>query len=148
VQRLGETNADSVLYGDAGCSAPTKPAAIPGALQSFAADGVRRLVRRRAAVERALGEVLSEPKAHVWFERADARRRTGAVTLDRRTRMLYDARHVFINGEAVEVRGRDAALLRRLADERSLEARNMRGASRRVRGWLAEWQAAGWLHAR
>jgi 50S ribosomal protein L16 3-hydroxylase len=143
--RLGETYEDAVLYRDAGSAPSAKPAAIPRKLQQFAADAVRRLVARRAAIERALGEVLSEPKAHVWFERSRARRRAGAVTLDRRTRMLYDARQVYINGEAVDVRGRDAALLRRLADERSLTAHSVRGASRRVRSLLAEWHAAGWL---
>jgi len=45
------------------------------------------------------------------------------------------------------VRGRDAALLRTLADERALEARAVRGASRSTRALLAEWLAAGWLLA-
>ena len=59
--------------------------------------------------------------------------------------MLYDARHVFVNGESVRVRGTDAALLRRLADARTLDARAVRGAEpdrqgvarRMVRGRLA-----------
>lgn len=147
-QRLGETADDPTLYRDAKGDVNATPAAIPRGLQQFAADAVRRLVSRRAAIERALGEVLSEPKAHVWFEPTETRWRPAAVTLDRRTRMLYDARHVFINGEAVEARGRDTLLLRRLADERSLTARTVRGASRRLRRLLAEWHAAGWLHAR
>lgn len=148
-QRLGEIADDPTLYRDRSSAGGIKPAAIPRGLQEFAVDAVRRLVARRTAIERALGEVLSEPKAHVWFERDGTRRwRADAVALDRRTRMLYDTQHVFINGEAVEVRGRDASLLRRLADERSLTARSVRGTSRRVRELLAEWQAAGWLHAR
>jgi 50S ribosomal protein L16 3-hydroxylase len=68
-----------------------------------------------------------------------------AVALDRRTRMLYDGRHVFINGEAVAARGRDAVLLRRLADARFLDATRVRRASRAVRELLASWIAAGWL---
>jgi 50S ribosomal protein L16 3-hydroxylase len=59
--------------------------------------------------------------------------------------MLYDARHVFINGESMRVRGKDAALLRRLANERTLDARAVRDASAAVRKLLAEWLAAGWL---
>ena len=62
--------------------------------------------------------------------------------------MLYDAHHVFINGEVVRVRGADAALLRRLADERTLDARAVRGASRPCEALLAEWFAAGWLDSR
>jgi 50S ribosomal protein L16 3-hydroxylase len=59
--------------------------------------------------------------------------------------MLYDGRHVFINGEAVAVRGAGAALLRRLADDRRLDARAVRSANRGVQALLAEWLAAGWL---
>ena len=144
-QRLGESYDDATLYRDAGQKATTSPAAIPAALTRFAADALQRLAARPAAVERALGEVLSEPKAQVWFSKRRAPRRFGAVALDRRTRMLYDKHHVFINGEAVPVRGAQAAVLRRLADERALDARAVRAASPVVRKLLAQWLAAGWL---
>jgi 50S ribosomal protein L16 3-hydroxylase len=144
-QRLGETYDDALLYRDPGQAATTAPAAIPPALARFAADAVRRLASRPEAVARALGEVLSEPKPRVWFEAPTTPWRPGAVALDRRTRMLYDARSVFINGEAVRVRGADAALLRRLADERRLDAGAVRGASAAARALLAQWFAAGWL---
>jgi 50S ribosomal protein L16 3-hydroxylase len=144
-QRLGETYDDGLLYRDPQQAATAAPAAIPPALARFAADAVRRLVSRPEAVTRALGEVLSEPKPRVWFEKRTTPWQRGAVTLDRRTRMLYDARHVFINGEAAHVRGDDAAVLRRLADERRLDGRTVRRASAAARALLAEWFAAGWL---
>ena len=148
-QRLAETYDDPNLYRDAGQQPATpKPAAIPAALAEFASNALRRLANRPAAVARAFGEVLSEPKAEVWFTKRGARWRAGAVALDRRTRMLYDTRHVFINGEAVLVRGKDAALLRRLANERMLSASAVRGASAAVRKLLATWSAAGWLGSR
>jgi 50S ribosomal protein L16 3-hydroxylase len=145
VQRLAETSADPELYRDAGQTATGTPAAIPPRLAAFAAAAARRLLRQRGAVARALGEVLSEPKAHVWFRKSAARGRLGAVALDRQTRMLYDAQHVFINGEAVPARGRDGGLLRKLADQRALDARSVRGASKVARALLSEWLAAGWL---
>jgi 50S ribosomal protein L16 3-hydroxylase len=145
VQRLAETVDDAVLYRDAGCAPAAKPAAIPAGLGEFAAGAVRRLAAQPGGVARALGEVLSEPKAHVWFEKRSTAWRPGAVALDRRTRMLYDARHVFVNGESLAVRGRDAALLRKLADERTLGAAKVRGASRGVKALLKDWHAAGWL---
>ena len=82
----------------------------PAALQQFAA---RRACAPRCkdpqALERALGEYLTEPKASVWFEAAaHARAALRAAALDRRTRMMYDARHVFINGESYRASGRDA----------------------------------------
>jgi 50S ribosomal protein L16 3-hydroxylase len=146
-QRLAETYEDATLYRDEDQAATTSPAAIPAALARFATDALRRLATRRAAVDRALGEVLSEPKPHVWFAKRSSASLLGGVALDRRTRMLYDARHVFINGEAVRALGKDAALLRRLANERTLDARAVRGASAAQRKLLAEWIAAGWLDA-
>jgi 50S ribosomal protein L16 3-hydroxylase len=145
-QRLAESYDDPVLYRDAAQLPTSTPAAIPRALASFAADAVRRLAARPAAIARALGEVLSEPKARVRFDKNANAWRSRAVTLDRRTKMLYDAHHVFINGESMRVQGNDAVLLRRLADERALDTRAVRSASRAAKGWLAEWFAAGWLH--
>jgi len=146
-QRLGESYDDATLYRDAKQRATTSSAAIPTALARFAADALQRLAARPAAVERALGEVLSEPKAHVWFTKHRPPRRLGAIALDRRTRMLYDKQHVFVNGEAVRVRGTDAAVLRRLADERALDVRAVRAASPAIRKLLAEWFVAGWLES-
>jgi 50S ribosomal protein L16 3-hydroxylase len=146
--RLGDALDDETLYRDRHQPAARRPAAIPARLQTFAVAAVRSLVARRGATERVLGELLSEPKAHVWFERARAGWRPGAIVLDRRTRMLYDVGRVYINGDSVSVRGKDAALLRRLADERGLDARAVRGASHTARALLREWFAAGWLHTR
>ena len=145
-QRLGESYHDETLYRDAKQRATTSPARIPAALVRFAADALQRLAARPAAVERALGEVLSEPKAHVWFTKRRVSRRLGAVALDRRTRMLYDKQHVFINGEAVRLSGAHNAVLRKLADERSLDARAVHAASPVVRKLLGQWLAAGWLY--
>jgi 50S ribosomal protein L16 3-hydroxylase len=145
VQRLAETFADARLYADRQQQATATPAEIPASLAAFARDAVRQLVARPDAIARALGEVLSEPKPNVWFEKRPERLHRGGVVLDRRTKMLYDARYIFINGEAVRVRGGDASLLRRLANERRLGAAAVRGANRTVRTLLAEWHAAGWL---
>ena len=67
-----------------------------------------------------------------------------AVVLDRKTRMLYDERHVFINGESFRAAGRDATLARRLADRRRLDARSVAGMSAEASQRLAEWLRAGW----
>ena len=146
--RLADALEDETLYRDPRQPATRRPAAIPARLQTFAAAAVRSLVAETGATERVLGELSSEPKPHVWFERARHPWRTGAVELDRRTRMLYDARHVYINGDSMRAGGKDAALLRRLADERRLDARAVRGAGRAARALLREWFAAGWLQRR
>ena len=109
-----------------GEAASDRPARIPASLQRFAADAVERLAGDRAACARALGEALSEPKPGTWFERREqAPALPAAIVLDRKTRMLYDERHVFINGESFRAAGRDATLVRRLADRRRLDARSV-----------------------
>jgi 50S ribosomal protein L16 3-hydroxylase len=59
--------------------------------------------------------------------------------------MLYDAQHVYVNGESFRAGGRDAGLLRRLADQRGLGAADVRRLSAQARATLDEWARAGWL---
>lgn len=144
-----EDGVPDVRYRDAGQPAVARPGAIPAALQDFARDALRRALEVPRAVERALGEHLTEPKASVWFDPVD----DGAwlpgqgVVLDRRTRMAYDAHHVFINGESYLAAGRDATLMRALADQRRLSARALARASDDALDLLASWAESGWVHA-
>ncbi len=101
------------------------------------------------ALPRVLGEILTEPKPNVWFDSRDAEGPPDARTalqLDPRTRMAYDTRHVFVNGESFVAAGRDARLMRCLADARQLTARERRGLSAGAAELLEDWRAAGWLH--
>ncbi len=135
------------LYQDRGQPATATPGAIPPALQAYAREAVAAALRASDALDRALGESLTEPKATVWFERQPVPRQLRAVALDARTRMLYDKRHIFVNGESWRAAGRDATLMRRLADQRRLQAADLAGASDAARDLLRQWCEAGWLHA-
>ena len=147
-----EPGAPGARYRDAGTPATGAPGRIPGALARFAAGAVARFVADGESLACALGETLTEPKATVRFEPgADAD--TGAdpapargVRLDRRSRMLYDDRRIYLNGESYLVRGRDAAAMRRLADRRRLDAAEVRRLSADARETLADWLAVGWAH--
>jgi len=134
------------LYADADQPATATPGAIPPALQAFAAGALQQVLREPQALARTLGEWLTEPKPQVWFD-APPRRvaLAGAVVLDRRTRMMYDARHLFINGESFHASGRDARLLRQLSDRRCLEAGEVSRLSAEARDALRDWARAGWL---
>jgi 50S ribosomal protein L16 3-hydroxylase len=134
------------LYRDPAQPATGSPGAIPEAMAQFARDALAAAMKDPHALERALGEYLTEPKPSVWFEAQRAPRRLRSVALDPRTRMLHDRRHVFINGEAWRAAGRDAALMRRLADRRRLDAQDLEGASEAARELLQSWCEAGWLH--
>ena len=135
------------LYRDPRQEAVAQPGAIPAALQGFARDALRRALAEPLALERALGEALTEPKPGVWFEPAGSAPLMERVRLDRRTRMMYDERHIFINGESYRAAGRDAALMRRLADERALHGADLARASDDALALLAEWCDAGWVHS-
>lgn len=139
------------LYADPSQGAVADVAAMPQGLTAFAVQAVQRALREPHAIERALGEYLTEPKAQVWFEASASVRlphglRHG-VRLDRRTRMLCDAHHVFINGESLRAGGADARLMQRLAQQRALDASDLRRASADAKAVLAQWCEAGWAHA-
>ena len=154
-QRLAEAarddadpSGDGSRYRDAGTPVADRPARIPESLQRFATAALERLLADRIATSRALGEVLSEPKPGTWFERTDVSVvPASTIALARRTRMLYDERFVFVNGEAYRAGGRDATLMRQLADRRRLAARSVASASVAARDLLAEWLSAGWCVA-
>ena len=150
-RHLDAANADLAgpLYRDPAQTASTEPGRIPEALQRFAIDAVRRLASDRYALACALGEWLSEPKRGVWFDPApsvdSAAAKSTALVLDRRTRMLYDRGHVFINGESFRAAGRDARILQGLANRRGLSAEERARLGAPARALLDEWIAAGWL---
>ena len=149
LQRAAEAldDADAARYRDARQPAAARPAEVPPALRTFAATAVRRALAAPQRLERALGEALTEPKPRVWFEAGAPLEPSRGVALDRRTRMMYDAVHVFVNGEAFRAGGRDAALMRTLADERRLEAPALARLSAPARALMEEWAQAGWLQA-
>lgn len=138
---------ESALYRDPPSAATTAHGLLPSSLQAFAQRAVQQALARPQALARALGEWATEPKPQVWFQPAATPPGRGqGLRLDRRTRMMYDAQQVFINGEAYHAAGPDAQLLHALADQRSLGAAACRGFSRQARALLRQWREAGWLH--
>lgn len=133
------------LYRDAGAAPTATPGCVPPRLQAFARRAVQTMLAEPQAVERALGEYLSEPKPQVWFRSAAGLRLESGVTLASASRMMYDMHHVFINGESLRASGRDATLMHQLADRRGLEARHCARASAAARALLCEWLERGWL---
>lgn len=134
-------------FSDAAQPATAAPGAIPPRLQAYALRAMRRAIADDTALHTALGEWLSEPKDSVWFDiAAQPADLSGGVVLDRRTRMLYDERCVYVNGESFRAAGRDAASMRRLADQRRLGARELARLSAQARRLLDTWADDGWLH--
>ena len=148
--RLSEDAAEDEqvqMYRDAKQEAVAEPGAIPAELQAFAKEALERALSQPLALERALGEYLTEPKPNVWFEASDGGAMLEAVRLDRRTRMMYDPQHIFINGESYRAGGKDATLMRRLANQRYLSSKDIQRASDEALELLSIWCDDGWAHA-
>ena len=142
---LEPPDAGDRLYRDATQAATDSPGRMPARLRQFADQVLQKALRDTRALDRALGQLMSEPKPQVWFDAGVALAPGLAVQLDRRSRMLYDDRHVFINGEAFVAAGRDARLMRLLADQRTLSAADLARLGQGARELLSAWAEAGWL---
>ena len=150
LQRLAEDAADAVgeaMYRDPKQEAVEHSGAIPETLVEFAQTALADALQDPLALRRALGEYLSEPKAQVSFDGQSDAVWGGAIRLDRRTRLMYDAKHIFINGESYVASGRDAQVIRNLADQRYLPQKSVAQLSEGAAALLQDWQEAGWLHA-
>jgi 50S ribosomal protein L16 3-hydroxylase len=138
------------LYRDPGQEATSTPAAVPASLAEFASAAVMEALQDPMAVACALGEYLTALKPTVWFQEVldpwDPLCAEG-LGLDGRTRMMYDAHHVFINGESYRAKGADARLMQRLANQRRLGPQEMAKASTDALDLLAQWHNAGWIVA-
>ncbi|HEY1393779.1 MAG TPA: cupin domain-containing protein [Methylibium sp.] len=147
--RLAESLSEEepLLYRDPAQLATVEPGLLPAELASFAQQALDLALRGRGGLlHTALGEYLSEPKRNVWFELGHPLSAGVGVTLDARTRMMFDDAHVYVNGESWRAGGRDARLIRQLANARRLPAREVMRASQAARELLSEWAEDGWLH--
>ena len=140
---------DATLYRDRDQPAVADSARLPEGLEAFAKNALHALLQDGEALRRSLGEWATEPNPNVWFDAAgdDAADLSTGIRLDRRTRMQYDAQHVFINGESFRAGGRDARLMQQLAQTRQLTAADTQRLSADAAELVATWQQAGWLHA-
>ena len=133
------------MYTDPRQAATAAPGQVPEALLAFARAAVERSLKEPLALERALGEALTEPKPRVFFQIGAPLPEGCGARLDARSRMMYDHAHVFINGEAFRAGGRDAKLMRQLADARRLTARQVAALSAGARELLDQWTEDGWV---
>jgi len=136
------------IYRDAAQEATSTPAELPNNLVTFAQKALHDALKDPLALGCALGEIMTGLKPQVWFEETQTElSKTMGISLDAKTRMMYDAQHIFINGESYRAKGADAMLMRLLADQRQLPAQALRKVSQGALALLADWQAAGWIHA-
>ena len=142
---------DGSVYRDPDLKQRRHPAAISAQMRDVLRGMIKSIRWSNADIDRYLGEMLSEPRQSVVFDppsrmsgaafaqKADQR----GLQLDLRTRLLFDRKAFFINGESIVVTSTDARILRTLADERALAAGTH--LSRTALALLQEWHAAGFV---
>ncbi|OZI45520.1 cupin [Bordetella genomosp. 4] len=144
------------LYRDPGQPAVETPAALPDGLVQATLDTLAKVRFDDALASRFLGCWLTEPSNLSVFEPAadpvidlvSEWPESGYLELDRRSRMLYRGKQLFINGETATVAAHPA--LRALADARQLQCNDPRckRLGEDERECLTDWLDAGWLHYR
>jgi 50S ribosomal protein L16 3-hydroxylase len=141
-------------YADPDLEATRTPARIDAAMQARIAAMLAQVHVDRAFVDAFTGSFLSEPKPDVFFTPPEAPlsraafaravRRRG-VALDRRTQLLYDDRHFYINGAASTPPGAMRSELAELADRRALTAAQCHRLAASTIAQLHEWYKDGYL---
>jgi len=144
--------ASDALYQDPHQAAAIQDASVPKALQQFAAQSVAKALKDPQVLNCLLGESLTEPKPNVWFDAPDFEELPrfewpSEVCLDRRTKMLFDEKHIFINGESFRAAGKDAKLLRKLANQKTLSKALAGQLSENAAELMKAWWEEGWWHS-
>ena len=142
-------SANDLLYQDPNQSPAIQDASIPLGMQQFAAKAVAKALKDPQLLNCLLGESLTAPKANVWFDTPDQDDLPNFVwpkdiQLDRRTKMLFDAKHIFINGESFKAAGQDAKLLRKLANDKFLPSAHAAQLSENAAELMQAWWEEGW----
>ncbi|MFN0005820.1 MAG: JmjC domain-containing protein [Burkholderiaceae bacterium] len=157
-----------VIYSDRTQKATQEPGMIPVSLQNFAMTHMHKLLSDQEEFKRSLGEYLSEPKDHVWFEQgqdqgreldggddlsswlSDSAQQT--LHVSSKTQLLYDQATIYINAESVGATGLEGEILKKLANQRFLLPRDLKKLAQKspkrlksILSLLGEWLENGWV---
>ena len=139
-------------YADPRLKRPRHPAEIGREMLQQIEAMIAKIHWKRTDILDFAGRYLSEPKAHIFFDsptrplgpaafRKQAEKH--GLHLDSRTLLLFQGSQFFLNGESLRTDPKTAAMLRKLADTRRLEATAL---TDELAGILYEWYRLGYLH--
>jgi len=141
------------LYADPDLALQAHPAELHAHMIDKVANMLEQVRWQRSDVAEFLGRYLSEPGADVVFavpraiSLATFRKRVNSsgIALDLKSRMLFNDRHMFINGDIVIQEPSSAAILMDLADKRTLPGSVAGDIDEPLWRLLHEWYSAGYL---
>lgn len=162
-QELGEAFLESMIdsidlpgrYADPDLKLPKHRAEISNVMLSRIANELNKMRFTQEDIALFVGEYLSEPKSHVYFDAPDEeltksrftqRAKKSGIRLSRKSQMLHRNNYIFINGTSFEVEGADRDILIHLANERALDGQMISSASTDLQEALHAWHKDGWLH--
>ena len=142
------------IYQDADLSLQDHPAEISHAMIGKVADILQKIRWSNTDVAAFLGTYLSDPKADVVF---DAHKKISmrnfneklakqGIALDLKSQMLFTGEDFYLNGEVATFTGESAAILKKLADYRQLEAGDLNIIDEKLLQQLHDWYIAGYLY--
>jgi 50S ribosomal protein L16 3-hydroxylase len=142
-------------YADPDLAPTDEPALVGEAMRRRCARTLAGIRWNADTIARFLGTWLSDPKPTVYFDPpavpltratflAGAARH--GVRLDRRTQLLYDDRHVFLNGSATSWPRGGRMVVRKLANERRLPPRSFRALATAAGTFLWQGYRDGFIH--
>jgi len=152
LQWLQDEPVPDALYRDPDLKTQRHPAQIGTAMISQVERMISSVRWNRDAIDRFLGEYLTEPKPNVWFDTSDrkldraafiAHSRRKGVRLALKTRMLFRGCYLFVNGETLEAPVAARGALRSLADHR--EALPWTSRSTWAQARLYDWYRCGYV---
>ncbi len=139
-------------YSDPGRKPASHPARIDEHLLREAGRTLAKIRWTDGEAAEFMGRYLSEPKQQVVFEpparplspQAFLRSlRVSTVRVDPRTRMLFRAQRIYINGASLRVERRSATALHELADDREITGARL--ARQPTADLIYDWYRAGFL---
>jgi 50S ribosomal protein L16 3-hydroxylase len=153
VDHLRDTIDIDGRYADADLKPTAFPARIDASFRRRLTATISRLHWSAADVSRFIGCFLTEPAPGVVFARSAGgsrarfltRIRAGGLRLDRRSQLLYDSAHLYVNGEALPMPDADGPALRRLADRRGLAPPECAALMEETVGLLYDWHRHGYV---
>jgi 50S ribosomal protein L16 3-hydroxylase len=140
------------IYADPQLLPQRHPAQISDAMLDRVERMIGALRWHRADIARYLGEYLTEPKAQTWFAPPRPplgfasfvrRARRQGIRLALKSRMLFDHRGVYINGEHAAVCAQGRSALVDLADKRMLSP--WPRAAETIANLLHQWYKCGYV---
>ncbi len=139
-------------YADPDLKLPAHRAQIDDSMMKRVEAMIREVRWDSDDVREFLGEYLTEPKGHVFFDPPEKSLSLSAfkkkfaargIRLHRKTQILFCGTRFFINGEALEASDAEGEMLKALADRRALPATSE--CSSELLDLLHEWWLCGFV---